>query len=402
MRILQVGATFVGAQKKIEYAIHQHMLRQSHDSSILYAIGESDDRNIVCYENRLDSLVRRALRKVLGKNPRFALISTLKLIRRIKEYRPDLIHIHIIHHGYLDYGLLLKHIAKQKIPVIFTAHDMWFFTGGCYYYSEIGCDRFKTGCVDCPKSSSELDCRRGATEKYLKKKLSLFKKLSDVSFVSVSPWVHSEIKKSSLASYPLYTVMNAVDNVNYTPLAKTKREKFTVIGVAANWDGRKGLNRFYELGLALKDLCDIILVGNVEESLKDGAPSNITFYGYAKSTDELYDLYASCDLHVSMSFEETFGLTFVEAALCGIRSIGFNSTAIPAVIEKTHGYVISPCSVGGVTEKIRQLIQNRESCEITEEEGLEIKEYFSPKRMALEYQRVYEEIFASHSKNQGE
>ncbi len=396
MKILQIGATFVGAQKRIEYAIHKYVQKQGHNSSILYAIGESNDNSIICYENKLNNLIRRSFRKVFGKNPHYAMMSTLKLIRLIKRYSPDLVHVHIIHHGYLDYEMLLKYLAKLKKPVIFTVHDMWFFTGGCYYYSTIGCDGFMNGCNDCPKSDGELDCNKDATAKYLKKKLKLFSDLKNIGFVSVSPWVYSQIKQSKLADYPQYLVMNSVDRVNDTPPKSPKRENFTIIGVAVNWDDRKGLKRFYELGLALEGKCDIILVGNVAEYLKEGAPKNIKFYGYANSADELYDLYASCDLHLSMSYEETFGLTFVEAALAGIRSMGYNSTAIPAVLEKTNGYVISSCTIEETVEKIQYLIKCREDCVIKGQEYCEINKYFSPQRMALEYLNVYEEMYNSY------
>ncbi len=397
MKILQIGATFVGAQKKIEYAIHEYAQKQGHESSILYAIGESDDKRIVCYENRLDSVIRRGLRKVLGKNPHFAFISTLKLIRQIRKFNPDMIHIHIIHHGYLDYEMLLKYLIKMNKPVVFTVHDMWFFTGGCYYYSAVGCDGFMSGCKHCPESDIRLDCRKDVTEKYLKRKLKLFDDLKNISFVSVSPWVYSEIKKSGLQKFPQYLIMNSIDRAKDTFYEAKKRDKFTIIGVATNWDDRKGLRRFYELGILLSEKCDIILVGNVAEHLKNGAPDNIIFYGYTNCSDELYELYSSCDLHVSMSFEETFGLTFVEAALSGIRSVGFYSTAIPAVLEKTNGYIISSCTVEEAALKIRELIENRYMCSISGEEYFRIKEYFSPQRMATEYIRVYDEMYISNS-----
>lgn len=395
MKILQIGATFVGAQKKIEYAIHKYVIREGHDSRIMYAIGESDEGDIICYENSLDSVLRRGLRKIFGKNPHFAFISTLKLIREIKKFHPDLIHIHIIHHGYLDYEMLMKYLIWLNKPVVFTVHDMWLFTGGCYYYSSIGCNEFMNRCSHCPKNEKELDCRKNETERCLYKKLSLFDSLKNISFVSVSPWVYSEIKKSHLAKYPQYLVMNSIDKVNDSLPKCKKRDKFTIIGVATNWDDRKGLGRFYELGRKLKGECDILLVGNVAEKLKFDAPSNIIFYGYVNSSIELYDLYSSCNLYVSMSFEETFGLTFIEAALSGIRGMGFSSTAIPVVLKKINGYIISSCTVEEAEIKIRQLLENPKMCEIKKEEYRDIKKYFSPQRMAFEYMSVYEKMFNS-------
>ena len=395
MKILQIGATFVGAQKKIEYAIHQYCKEQGHDSRILYAIGESNDPDVVNYENKLFNFIRRGLRKFLGKKSRFAILSTLSLIKKIKAYNPDLVHIHVIHHGYLYYEMLLEFLATKKIPTVFTAHDMWFFTGGCYYYSVVGCDGFLKECKNCPKSTDELDCPKSATTRCLKKKLNLFSRFERLSFVSVSPWVCTEMKKSQLSKYPQYVVMNSVDNVAYVPFRTKKNEKFTIIGVAASWDERKGLKRFFELADILGDKCDIVLVGAVNSDLKSSAPENITLYGYTKNVDELYDLYSKSDLHVSLSFEETFGLTFVEAALSGIKSLGYNSTAIPGVLEKTHGFIIDNHTVAAVASKIEGLVCNRELCVVTKEEYEDIKRYFSVDRMSAEYLEVYNETLSS-------
>ena len=90
-----------------------------------------------------------------------------------------------------------------------------------------------------------------------------------------------------------------------------------------------------------------------------------------------------------MSMEETFGLTFVEAALAGIKSMGFDSTAIPGIIEKTHGYIIRSCTVNEAVTEIKQLIGKREACWLSEKEIRDISEYFSIERMANEYLSVF-------------
>ena len=126
--------------------------------------------------------------------------------------------------------------------------------------------------------------------------------------------------------------------------------------------------------------------------IKTIAPPNMTFMGTITDKHKLYELYAMSDVHVSMSFEETFGLTFIEAALSGIKSIGFDSTAIPEVLEKTFGYVIGTNQVAGVVEKIKELGKNREVCQLSEYETEKVKERFSSQRMAREYLDIYNEI----------
>ena len=66
----------------------------------------------------------------------------------------------------------IKFLSKKNIPVVFTVHDMWNFTGGCYYYTNVNCDGFKSGCKKCPKKTKEIDCSNRKTSKYFKKKMN--------------------------------------------------------------------------------------------------------------------------------------------------------------------------------------------------------------------------------------
>ncbi|MCS6999127.1 MAG: glycosyltransferase [Aquificaceae bacterium] len=45
--------------------------------------------------------------------------------------------------------------------------------------------------------------------------------------------------------------------------------------------------------------------------------SNITYLGYVQKEEELAEVYASCDVYVSASTGETYGLSFLEAQACG-------------------------------------------------------------------------------------
>lgn len=393
MKIIQIGGTFVGAQKKIESSIHNFLQTTGHESKILYAIGESDDKNIICYENRFLNLIRRFLRKYIGKNPHFSLLSTLNIIRYIEEYKPDVVNFHVMHNGYMDYVILLKYLANKKIPVVFTAHDMWFMTGGCYHYADIGCEEFKKGCLNCPKHKKELDCSQRKTGKYFLQKKRLFEKLHRISFISVSAWVHAEISRSHLNRYQNYLVWNALDDMEplaVVPAFDLPNGKFKIIGVAGSWTESKGINRFFELASLLGDDFEITLVGGINNAWKAFAPNNMRFAGSISNSTELQKLYASSDLHVSMSLEETFGMTFVESAFAGIRSMGFNCTAIPGVLKKVHGYIIPAADVAAAAEQIRLLSNNRINCRLSETEYTEIVKIFSANGMAKEYAEIYE------------
>lgn len=391
MRILQYSGAFVGAQKQIEEAIHYQLKELGHESRILYTVGESQDSEIIRCESRLGNLLRRGLIKLFGNDHRFAFFATKKLIRYIALYKPDIVHLHTIHHGYIDYEMLFHHLGEKQIPLVYTLHDMWPFTGGCYHYTNCGCERFLTGCDNCPKRDA-IDCPPKRTSASFQTKRSLFKLQKSIRFVAVSDWVSEETKKSMLQEYPLYTVWNAVEQpmecADMTALKQTNR--FQIVGVAASWTERKGIWRFFELAQLLGDDYEILLVGSADAKLRNEAPENIRFLGRITDRRQLYELYRTSDLHVSMSLEETFGMTFVEAAFVGTRSIGFNSTAIPGVLRKVHGITVSAGDVSAVEEEIRSMARNIHLCRLSAEEQREIKAAFSAKEMAKQYITIYE------------
>lgn len=392
MKIVQVGATYYGAQKKIETAIHEYLIDHGHDSYILYAMGESADSAVISYENKLENIIRRILRKFVAKNPHFAFISTIKLLRKLSALSPDLVHLHIVHHGYLDYLLLLKYLARWDIPVVCTQHDMWWFTGGCYYYTDVGCTLFQDGCQNCPKARADLDCKPSETSVRLKEKLALFQKINKLSFVSVSDWVYRESMKSRISDFPQYVVWNAIKDTDEKNLWKRtdSDSRFRIVGVAASWGSRKGIERFIELAQKLGDQYQIVLIGTASDAIKRSAPQNITFMGPIYDKDKLNEQYALADVHVSMSMEETFGLTFIEAAIMGTKSIGFNSSAVPEVLQKIDGYIIMSNTVEEMAELIKSLNQDRQQCCLSKEDIYRIKQFFSEERMASQYVQVYE------------
>lgn len=390
MRVLQIGGTYVGAQRIIEGETHRWLIKNGHESRVLYAIGEPDDENTVCYETRPENLSRRLFSKIFGNNPRYARPQTRRMIRYIKEWKPDVVHLHVLHHGYTDYIFLLDFLAREQIPVVFTMHDMWEATGGCYYYSAQQCDGYRRGCCNCPAESVTLDCRSSQTEKYFSIKKEIFKKLYHPCFVAVSPWVAEEAEQTALSAYPIYTIWNAIRHTETLQFPEKTNDKFVIIGVAACWDERKGIDRFLKLAQLLGDGYEIRLVGDVSPDIRESASRNIVFLGRVNDTVKLTALYAEADLHISMSFEETFGMTFIEAAFAGTKSLGFNKTAIPYVIEKVFGYVIDSNDVSDMVNTIHELNQHRENCKLNSEEMVAVRDFFSADCMAKGYYHVYE------------
>ena len=59
---------------------------------------------------------------------------TARLIEKIKEYDPDIIHLHNVHGFYLDVEQLFRYLKTSGKPVVWTLHDCWSFTGHCAHF----------------------------------------------------------------------------------------------------------------------------------------------------------------------------------------------------------------------------------------------------------------------------
>ncbi len=384
MRVVQISGAYMGAQKTIERAIHNEWLSRGHDSMVLYAIGEADEAGISCYESRFAMLVRRALRKVLGKNPHFSYLSTRQLIRCLRKIQPDLVHLHVLHNGYTDYDKLFRYLSAEKIPVVYTVHDMWAFTGGCYYYTEERCSRFETGCRQCPAAKQRLDNPPRKTAAYYRRKRRLFSSLDKIQFIAVSRWVAEEMQKSFLADYPVTVINNGIDPPRIGTAYQPDGDRFTLLSVAATWDERKGIYRIFEMARLLGEAYRFELVGYVSAHLRKSAPDNVRFLDYIGEKEELLRLYDRADLYVSASLEETFGMTFVEAAFMGTRSVGFASTAVADTLHGVCGVAVEQLTVQAMADAIRRTVR-REDLKLTKEETEQIAARYSSKAMAQAY-----------------
>ena len=95
----------------------------------------------------LDRVISERVAYVLGLNGYFNVINTFLFINKLKQIKPDLIHIHSLCDNYLNIRMLFNYLKKENIPVIWTLHDNWAFTGRC---AQFRCEKWKEGCGNCP------------------------------------------------------------------------------------------------------------------------------------------------------------------------------------------------------------------------------------------------------------
>lgn len=117
LRVLQLSAAYIGAQKQIEDAIHMELKQRGIASKVLYLVGDSNDPDYIQCESRIENLFRRAAFKYITKSHVFSRVQTKRIIKMISAFKPDIFHIHTIHHGYIDYPLLFDYLNENNIGI---------------------------------------------------------------------------------------------------------------------------------------------------------------------------------------------------------------------------------------------------------------------------------------------
>lgn len=273
--------------------------------------------------------------------------ATIKFIKWIEVYKPDLIHLHNLHGYYINVRLLFEYIKQNNIPVLWTLHDCWAFTGHCAYFDSVQCNKWIDGCFECEQkkeypASYIID---NSKNNYLTKK-ECFQGVKKLKIFTPSDWLKGIVSKSFLSEYCVDVQLNGIDLdiFKYTE-SDIKSiynicDKRIVLGVANVWDDRKGLASFLYLSKFLPDDWVIVLVGLTSKQIK-GLPKNII--GITRTTNicELVKWYSAADIYFNSSIEETMGMTTIEALACGTPVIAFNKTAIPEVVDEKYGKIIN-------------------------------------------------------------
>lgn len=267
--------------------------------------------------------------------------ATKSLITKLEEIKPDIVHLHNIHGYYLNYQILFDYLAKSGVPVVWTLHDCWSITGHCSQFENYNCDKWKTQCHDCqyimdwyPKSLIDRSRRNFELKK------QCFTSVKNMTIVPVSHWLEDKVKQSFLAKYPIKVINNGVDISSFRPSeasGKISSNKFTILGVASNWDNDKGVQEFIKLSDNV--YYQVVMVG-VKDELKQKLPKSIIAVSRTNNQQELAEYYSLADVFINPTYKDTFPTVNLEALACGTPVITYKTGGSPESITPETGIVV--------------------------------------------------------------
>ena len=326
--------------------------------------------------------------------------ATKRFIREIKELNPDVIHIHNIHGYFLNYKMLFEYLKEAGIPVIWTVHDCWLYTGHCYYYSSIGCDKWMNGCGNCPQRTAfPASWFIDRSKQNLKDKSESFNSIKDkLTIVPVSEWIRGEMSRSILKDCHYQVIHNGIDlNVfDVQPDDKAVREKYglgdkhVILGLASIWSKEKGWDDFMEMSKMLNGDEVIVMVGVTEEQQKR-LPENVVGIRRTENVRQLAELYSAAVAFVNPTWQDNYPTVNLEAIACGTPVVTYRTGgSIEAVTEKT-GYVVEQGDVKGLLEAVRE-IEKKGNLEYKADCRAHALANFRKEDRYADYLRLYENL----------
>ena len=272
MKLLQINATANwGSTGRIAEQIGLKAMEHGWESYIAYGRKCNPSKSkLIKVGNMLNVYEHYFENRFFDNEGLASRIPTKLLIKKIKALKPDIIHLHNIHDHWLNYKILFEYLNTTNIPIVWTQHDCWAFTGGCGYFSSLDCSKWKTECHNCPRPKKSID--NSIQQFNLRKQLFTVNK--NLILVPVSKWLENEIKQSFLKDTKISTILNGVDIDTFKSQQETSArnkynigDKFMLIGLATAWSARKGFKDYIELSKCIGDDEVIVLVGLKKEQI---------------------------------------------------------------------------------------------------------------------------------------
>lgn len=284
-----------------------------------------------------------------------------RLAGRIRAWKPDLVHLHWLYDGYVR----LETLAALGVPLVWTLHDEWAFTGGCFYTRD--CTRYQDGCGCCPDlhSTSPTD----ATRSLWRRKERLYPTLPLFTATYSRALVEKAAASRLLQDVPVRFILNAVDTAHFSPGSQSEARMSLqlpperVILLWSAYDLSTPVKGFALLREALEGLPASVRGRILLVAL--GEPNGTTppvgvetcMPGLVRDRDTIRTYYRAADLFLSTSASEVGPQTVMEAMACGCPCVAVGTGGhVDRIRDGETGILVPPGDAAALRHAVAELV----------------------------------------------
>lgn len=294
-----------------------------------------------------------------------------RMLKLLSE-KPDIVHCHNLHGDYFDLRALPG--LSHQVPVALTLHDTWLLSGHCAY--SFGCERWRTGCGQCPNLGIYPAIRRDATTHNWCRKQDIYAR-SRLYITTPSRWLMDMVKQSILAPAMLdgRVIHNGVDISVFCPGDKLAAraaldlpQNATIllfVGQGTSSNPRKDYSTMEDTlarvaaqneGRELLLLC----LGEQRIDVRLGL-ARIRFIDYQDDLMKVAQFYQTADIYLHAAHVDNFPNTVLEALACGIPVV---ATAVGGISEQVEegvtGYLVPSGDSMAMAARVQQMLSDND------------------------------------------
>lgn len=404
MKILQINCVYAnGSTGKIVYALYDYAKRQGDRPYVIYGIGKkSTDANVYRVTPWAIRKAQSFWSRITGYPYGGAYWGTAAALNLIKKIKPDIVHVQCANGYMVNIYRILNYLKEHKIPTVITNHAEFMYTGGCTY--TVDCDKWMTGCHDCPKIGKEHPIsyffdRTRQEWNLLRKSYSGFKYLY---ICCVSDWLRDRARRSPFyKGYKVETVFNGLDaeTFKFRPDEELRKKilsnyKKIVIHVTPGfYSNIKGGPHVVEMAKRLPDVCFLIVGSENNGTIHQ---ENIKFAGRVEDQKKLAHLYSIADACLLTSLRETFSMVTAESLCCGTPVVGFKAGGPEMIALKDYSEFVDQGKDDALEASLKRMLDRKIDKKALSDTA---RPRYSDQTMCEKYYQVYKELIQEKENN---
>ena len=406
MNILHINTLDnTGGAAKVAYRLKDGLKKRGYTSWMLvgYKLGKNPDVKQITWNKYLQFGLNILSTIIL--RPYLIFRSTFQIKDRADVANSDIIHLHNLHTGYFN-PLALPELTKLK-PTVYTLHDMWALTGHCAH--SFDCDKWQTGCGDCPYLKVYPALWYDVTHKLWEIKKDIYNR-SDFIIVTPSRWLKNKIEKSILSDKKIYLIYNGIDPGIFHPMDKTeirKKLNLPLDKTILMFSAHKGIKNFWKGGeyllKALEQIDDenvfFLNIGSTE-NLDKRVKKSIEWVSipYVDNEKTMAEYYAASDLFLYPSLADNCPLVVLESMACSTPVIAFDTGGIPELLTNMKtGYIARYKDVDDFVKGIKLFLND---VDLRAKAGFsarkDVEKHFTLDKMVMLYEELYNKLAPEH------
>ena len=385
MKVALINSFNNGSTGMIMNSLSDALKSQGFESICLYGRDKQESKSFYIGSSYLSTKFNNFLVYFSGNVGGYHKGNTKRLIKQLREFGPDIIHLHNIHNNYLNYDVLFEYLASFKGQIIITLHDQFLFTGHCGSIPP-ECNHFSTNCDKCEFKNIYQMVAKDRCKELLEKKKQYFEKLKHVTIVSPSKWLDSFVENSYLNKFK-HLIINNGFNIIPAKIKDTKNERIRLLAVASYWYETKGLSILNQLANLLdNNKYELVVVGELEKK-SDSFSDKITQLGRL-TKEEVYQEMNKADILINPTLVDNFPTVLIESLMNGLPVISFDSGGCKEIIDDKTGVILKERTAESLYKAICEFDFNKYTFDNCVKRSLMFKE----ENMTQKYINLYKEL----------